>query len=150
MNTPRKEFQMVSSETRGKIQGEGDTTGREEPSLQVGRDPKVTGTGQMKGGQEKVFQVEGTGRAKVLRQERAGVLQGETAEGRAEGGRWDRVGRGRTTQACGCWIPGSWAPREATEGSGREGYNQFTFRKTFSGPRAYHTAWHTVALNECC
>ena len=66
-----------------------------------------------------------------------GMFQGETAEGRVERDRWDRVGRGRTTQACWLWaLTGSWGQGEATEGSGREGCNQFTFRKTFSGPGA--------------
>lgn len=77
-----------------------------------------------------------------------GVFEGETAESREDGGRWDGMGRGRTTQA---WWPrggactGSWGQGSATEGSGGEKRDQFTFRRTFSG----HRAWHTGVLSRC-
>lgn len=76
------------------------------------------------------------------------MSEGETAESKGDGGRWDGMGRGRTTQA---WWPrggactGSWGQGSATEGSGGEKRDQFTFRRTFSG----HRAWHTVVLSRC-
>lgn len=114
------------------------TPGGEEPSQQVGWEAKVRGT-QVKGGQEKTFQVEGTGRAKILGQERVWVVPRRKSreQGRARG--LDRVGRGPTTQACLVvmwrslhWILGG----SATERSGGEAHDQFTFRRTFSEPSA--------------
>ena len=110
--------------TKGTSRGSAEDAGGGEQSA-GGWDPKVRGTCQVKGGQEEASQVEGAACAKALQRKELGETQPEQRR---------EMGQGPLAMGGACLS--SWGPGAATEGSEGEGCDQYTLRRTFSGPRA--------------